>query len=171
MTEAKKSTTKRSPKATKLADRAVPQSEDGQLSEEELAALARMEPSDDGPIGLNGEVRPVQVGKRGRPGTEQVHIFTLDEVDYFIPKEPNSALLMAYMLDVRKGGNGKKARAAATRIATENLLLALLGEDTLRALGSSPDTTDEDIADVFAIAAHVAFGAMGKLEKKALDPS
>ncbi len=171
MTEAKKSTTKRSPKAAKLADRAVPDSELGELSEEELAALARLEPSEDGPIGTDGSVRPVQIGKRGRQGGEQVHIFTLDDVDYYIPREPNSALLMAYMLDVRKGGNGKKARAAATRIATENLLMALLGEDTLRALGSSPDTTDEDIADVFAIAAHVAFGAMGKLEKKALDPS
>lgn len=126
------------------------------------AELARLG-GDEGPIGEDGSIRPVQIGKRGRTPNRLVTIFTLDDVEYQIPEKPSPAVLIKFMREARN----RKVGVAA---ATENLLVTLLGQDGLDALAESPEVTEEDVADVFAIVAHIAFGAVKKLQGAA-DPS
>lgn len=144
---------------------------DEELSDEELSALAedQDDEADDGRpswLGEDGELVPVTVGKRGREGVEQVHIFTLDDVDYFIPKKPNRALLLKFWTEAT-GSRG-------INVATQNALISLLGKDALDRLAESPLTTDEDVAQVFDMASYVFFGAIDKMRREQVrisDPS
>lgn len=115
--------------------------------------------TDVGPIGPDGEVRPVQIGKRGRPGVEMVHIFSLDDTDYFIPKKPNRLLLVGYLRSMKKARTQDEQDAA-----TLDLLLSLLGKNAVDALQNSPLTTDDDVADVLTIVTKIAFAAIADLK-------
>lgn len=122
------------------------------LSEEELAELAA-EPENgrEGPIGEDGQIRPVQIGKRGRKGEAEVEmttIFELDGVAYQIPKNPSPALVLRWMHDIRKHGQ---------LAAIEKMAFTLLGETAMEALAASPEVEPEDVADVFTIVGHVFF--------------
>lgn len=111
------------------------------------------------PVGEDGSIQPVQIGKRGRAGQEMVTIFTLDGEDYSIPKNPNPALTLRFMRQARDPKIG-----AAT--ATGNLMLSLLGQEALDALADSPETSEEDVADVFAIVTRVAFDSITRISQK-----
>lgn len=142
--------------------------EDAALDSVDIDTLAESL-NDTGVIGPDGEIRPVQIGKRGRPGQEMEHIFSLDDVDYFIPKNPNRLLLVTYLRKVAAAhriSDPVKSQAAQDA-ATLDLLMQLLGEEATTALMTSPDTTDEDIADVFTAVTKVAMGAVAKLREAA----
>ena len=126
------------------------------LTDGELAALSD-EPAHEGPIGEDGQIRPVQIGKRGRKAPEMVTIFTIDDVDYKIPAKPSPAILIKFMREARNRKIGRNQ-------AVENLLVTLLGQEALDALAESPDVTEEDVADVFTIVGHIGFGAFAKLQ-------
>lgn len=168
-----KARTKKSPKATRLEQTPETVALVGELSEEELAALARTMPSSDGPIAEDGTIRPVQIGKRGRAPVEMTTVFILDDVEYAIPAKPNPALVLRWMMDSRmpKGVkvNSKRGKAIAYQ-ATENVLVTLLGQEALNALSASPDVEAEDMADIFGIVSHIFFGAHQAL-RLAADPS
>jgi hypothetical protein len=132
----------------------------GELTEEELAALAETPADDEGPIAEDGTIRPVEIGKRGRTPNEMVTIFVLDGVDYQIPSQPSPAVLIKFMRESRN----KKIGAAQ---AVENLLLNLLGQDALDALAESPEVTEADVGDVLTIVGHIGFGALAKLKAAA----
>lgn len=163
VTGAGKARTKKSPKA---APKASPE-----LSEEELDALRRASPSEDGPIALDGTIRPVQIGKRGRTPNELTTIFILDDVEYQIPAKPSPALVLRWMQESRvaPGASAQKRREAAYR-ATENVLMTLLGQEAMDALAASPDVTAEDMADIFAIVGTIFFGVQQRFQQAA-DPS
>lgn len=109
-----------------------------------------------GPIGPDGEIRPVQIGRRAHPAEDLITIFELDGHEYKIPARPSVALVMRFLRQARDKRIGPDR-------AIENLLVALLGQDAFDALAESPDVTEEDVADVFTIVSHVAFGAVKKL--------
>lgn len=113
------------------------------------------------PVGPDGEIRPVQIGKKGKAGPEMVHIFTIGERQHFIPKNPTLAVLIQFMRDARTHGRDE---------ATENLLTSVLGDANLQALASSPDVSEDDVADVFVIVSTIAFGALGRF-RTAAGPS
>lgn len=156
---AKKSgpTPKRSPRA------AAKQPTEDLLTEEDLLKLREELESDDGPIGPDGEIRPVEIGKSGRVGVEMVHIFSIDDEKFFIPKDPNPAVMIQFMRELRDKRIGRDQ-------AVENALLTVLGPGPLEALAASPQTSPEDVAKVFVVAAHIFFGALAKM-RKAADPS
>lgn len=129
-----------------------------ELTSADVDALAQQLAADEGVIAEDGSIRPVQIGKRGRAGGEMEHIFTLDGVDYFIPKKPNRLLLVGYLRSMRSAKNQNQQNAA-----TLDLLLSLLGKDAVEALESHPDTTDDDVADVMTAVTKVAFGALAAL--------
>lgn len=167
-TGAKKARTKRAPKAAPVADQAQPE----EMSAEEMEALSRLEPSEDGPIAEDGSIRPVQIGKRGRTPNELTTIFHLDGVDYAIPAKPSPMLVLKWMRNCRvpKGTDKKRARLIV-QAATQDVLLDLLGQDAMDALAGSPEVTEEDVADIIAIVATIFFGARNSLVEKAANPS
>lgn len=135
---------------------------------DDLADLEN-EDSEPGVINADGSINPVEIGKRGRAGEDQVHVFTLDDVRYFIPKKPNRALLLQFWSEAQD-------KKIGVNIATQNALISLLGEDALKRLARSPLTTDEDVADVFTASSTVFFGAINEMSKAArggrpADPS
>jgi hypothetical protein len=135
--------------------------------DESLAELGYM--GEQGPIAEDGSIRPIEVGKRGRTPNPMVDLFTLDggESYYQIPAKPPAMLAFAYQEDLRRTLRIKdpKRRKAAQDLATQALFIDLLGEDALLALRTSRETTDEDIADIFAAIAHVCFGKAGVVTK------
>jgi len=141
------------------------------LTDDELDSLRRALPSEDGPIGPDGEIRPVAIGKRGRTPNPMTTIFILDDVEYQIPAKPSPALVIKWMREsqVKPGTSAKKAKAIRYA-ATESVLLTLLGQKALDALAESPDVTAEDMADIFAIVGRIFFGAQQNLQAAA-DPS
>lgn len=166
-----KARTKKSPKAAPVTP-AQPEVDTDELSDEELAALARAMPSEDGPIAEDGSIRPVQIGKRGRTPNEMTTIFTLDGTDYAIPAKPSPALVLKWMRACRvPKGAGKAKAKAIVYAATEDVLMTLLGQEALDALAESPDVTNDDMADIFAIVGTIFFGARAALMKTTADPS
>lgn len=149
--------TKRKPTTTREAK---PKQAPAELTEAQLAELTR-EMERVAPVDEDGNVRPVQIGQRGRVPNEMVTIFVLDGVEYQIPSRPSAAVLIKFQRSLRKRGQDQ---------AVWDLLLDLLGQDALDALAESPEVTAEDVGDVFAIVAHIAFGAVKKL-REAADPS
>lgn len=137
---------------------------------DDLADLEEQdEDNEPGVINADGSINPVEIGKRGRAGGDQVHVFTLDDVRYFIPKRPNRALLLQFWSEAQD-------KKIGVNIATQNALISLLGEDALKRLARSPLTTDEDVADVFTASSTVFFGAINEMSKavrggRPADPS
>ena len=163
MTAAKKTRTKTAPTPTRAdAELARLATDDAELAgsitmaelESELARLA----TDDSVIAADGSIRPVEIGKRGRKGADQVHIFTLEGTKFYIPAVPNRLVLSNYL---------RKMRAARTQgaadEATLDLLMKLLGRDAVEQLESSPEVAEEDVADVLTAVTKVAFGAIATL--------
>lgn len=108
---------------------------------------------EDGPIAEDGSIRPVKMGKTAR---EMVDVFELDGKMYRVPKRINPMLTMRWQ---------REARTVGQYAATENLLLTLLGQDAVDALAESPEVDEEDIAKVFAIVGHLAFGTAQKVQE------
>lgn len=133
----------------------------GKVTDADIEELQKQLESDDGPIGPDGEIRAVQIGKKGKKGPELVHIFSIGDTKHFIPKNPTIAVLIQFLRDARTIGRDQ---------AIENLLTSVLGEKNLSALASSAEVDEEDVASVFTIVSHVAFGALAKF-RKAADPS
>jgi hypothetical protein len=132
----KKAAVKRSPRAAKP----TPKVAEPALTEEDLEALTGDQADDEL---AEGEIRPVIIGKRGRRGdapVEMVTLFELDDVPYQIPRNPSAALVLSWMLDVRKVGLGS---------ANEAVGVTLLGEVPLRALAASPEVEPEDLQQIF----------------------
>lgn len=138
---------------------------------EEFDADAELEKlgfvGENGPIGEDGSIRPVKIGQRGRTPNPMVDLFELDGVMYQIPSKPPPMLTFRYQRAVNGAQRIKdaKRRKAATDKATEDFLVSLLGREALDALAESPETEDEDIADVFAIVAHIGFGSPSRAEE------
>lgn len=145
---------KRSPKAAAKPEPTVSDSIDDLLAAQGYVG-------DEKPIGPNGEIRPVRIGKRGRTPNPMVDLFELDGVMYQIPSAPPPILVFRYQQDVLRAMRVKddKRREAAHYEATTKFLTSLLGQEAMDALAESPDTTEEDIADVFAIVSRIAFGS------------
>jgi hypothetical protein len=131
------------------------------VTDEDIAELQKQLESDEGPIGPGGEIRPVKIGKKGKKGPELVTIFEINGVEHKIPKNPTIAVLIQFLRDARVIGRDQ---------AIENLLTSVLGERNLAALASSPEVDAEDVAAVFTIVSHIAFGALANF-RKAADPS
>lgn len=143
---------------------------DAQFSEADIAAMeADLDAkfAEAGPIGPDGEIRPVEVGKAGKAGSDLTHIFTLEGTKYYIPKKPPIAVMLRFMREVRDKRIGRYA-------AVEHAMISMLGKSKLDALCDNEDTSDDDVANVFIIVGHVLFTAIKNWRSKvdpALDPS
>lgn len=139
--------------------------EDIARMEAETDALFQEVP--DSPIGPDGEIRPVEVGRAGKAGPDMTHIFTVDGQKYFVPKTPHPAIMLRFMREVRDKRVGRDA-------AIENAMMAMLGKKRLDALCEADEVTDEDVANVFIIVGHILFTAIKRWRTRvdpALDPS
>lgn len=120
-------------------------------------------------VNEDGTINPVRIGKRGRKGEDAPkshHVFTLgtgvDEVQYFV-NEPNVAMVMQYLTNIRKVGRGA---------AIETMAFGMLGEAALSALAGDPEVEPEDVADVFTAVGSIFFGSsIYKKVTAAPDPS
>ena len=149
-TPRKRAAAKKKPTATKAREELVVSDADLARMEEELEGQFR---SDEGPIDSEGNIRPVEVGRAGKAGPELVHVFTLENVEYRVPKNPSPAIMLRFMRDLRDRRVGQDA-------AVERAMMAILGKNALDALAESDETTEDDVADVFTIMGHILFGAL-----------
>lgn len=159
-TTAKKGATtpRRAPATQGVPVPAVSAEELEQLQAEIDAELA--EAGDASPIGPDGEIRPVIIGRTGSSGPEKVHIFSIDDVDYHIPKNPNAAVMLTFLREARSKRVGQD-------LAVMNAMVTMLGQDAMDALMESQDVSDEDCAKVFTIVAHILFGAVKRWQAAA----
>lgn len=125
------------------------------------SALAELGAIDDSPIGPDGEIRPVEIGKTGLAGREMQHIFSIGDEKFFIPKVIPPAKLLAFQLDLAKFDRDT---------AVGRLMTNIMGEKAIHALAASDEVSEDDMARVFLIVGTVAFGALKKL-REAQDPS
>lgn len=138
-----------------------------EITDEDIAKLeAQVDESfqfDDSPIGPDGEIRPVEIGRAGKAGPEMVHIFSIGGEKFFVPKTPSPAIMLRFMREARDKRVGRD-------VAVERALISMLGKQGLDALAESEETTDDDVANVFIIVGHILFGAI-KRWRAAADPS
>lgn len=120
------------------------------------ADLADLPIDPDGPIGPDGEIRPVRIGKRGRTPNPMIDLFELDGRMYQIPAKPGAALVIRFLREYRNKRIGPD-------LATENLLISLIGQEAWDALAESPEVTAEDVADVLTIVATIATAEVKKI--------
>lgn len=163
-TQPKGAATPKRPKkaATPKTPSALAELDFEQLEEELLSASAEL--GDDSPIGPDGEIRPVVLGKKGKSGPKTQHVFTADGVDYFIPKHPSPAIMIKFLQEARD-------KRIGVDLAVVNAQLTLLGQDALDALAGSRDADEEDVAKVFEIVAYTLFGAIKKWRQAAAPSS
>lgn len=80
---------------------------------------------------------------------EMVHIFTLNEKEYFIPKKPRINIGLKYLHAVKTKGQNE---------AGMDMLSDLLGEENYLALIGYDELTENDLMTVMAIASDAVFG-------------
>lgn len=130
---------------------------------DQLTELMKTTATESG-VTSDGEVVPVQIGKKGKAAEdaeEMVHIFTLDDTEYSIPRQPNSMLLIRFLRQ------SQSPKVGLTQ-ATGNLLYTLLGEDAMDSLSESRDVSKADVAKIMDIVTVIAFDALAKLIKDGL---
>lgn len=143
-------------------------------SDDELnAELAKLtDETVDELVDEDGNIRPVEIGKKGRTPNPVIHVFTLDGVKYGMPGRPNPAIMLKFQREWRKASrlpqNGTRAgmkinpRAEAQNAATMDLLLDMLGEEAIDALATSPEVGEEEMAAVFARVTKIGFGGLAQ---------
>lgn len=154
-------TTKPKKRTTAAAGRPSPEPEP-QVSADEIeeltAALAATAEDESSPFDAEGNVRGIDIDKRGEAGRDMTYIFTLDGVRYFVPTRPNRLLLTNFL---------RKARASKTEgdysVAVYELLTKLLGPDAIEAMETSPKMGDTEIALVMSAVTKVAFDALAQM--------
>lgn len=164
---------KRVAKKTRQAQ-AAPADEGRVMSDEELnEELSRLtsEPVES-MVDDDGNIIPVEIGKKGRTPNPVIHVFTLDGVKYGMPSKPNPAVMLKFQREWRRSARlpqtGTRAgmkinpRAEAQNAATMDLLLDMLGEDAIDALATSPDVGEEEMAAVFARVTKIGFGGFSQ---------
>jgi hypothetical protein len=114
----------------------------------------------------------VQIGKRGRTPNELTTIFVLDDVEYQIPAKPSPALVLKWMRGVQgqAGHLGQSGEGDRLRCNRERPGHPARAGGPGRPLAESPEVTEDDVADVFAIVSHIFFGAMQSLQRRAARP-
>lgn len=150
---------KRAPRRTASAGPAAEVSPTQGEFDAELRALA-VEAGQESPIGEDGSITAVRIGKRGRTPNPVVDLFDLDGVMYQIPSRPSPAMLMVFFREARN-------KRIGTSVATENLLMNMIGEEAMAALVASPEVTEQDMADILTIVGRVAFGTLAKVGEAA----
>lgn len=170
MTTARTAPAKKAPAKKRAAAKTSPRAAATTAAREQVAAefdaLAQefdqliTAPDEDGyvPVNDDGTVNPVRIGKRGRTPNPMVDLFELDGVMHQIPEKPSPVLTLKFLREARD-------RRVGVDKAIENLLLTLLGQDALDALAESPEVTEDDVADVFKIVGHIAFGALKRMRE------
>lgn len=107
---------------------------------------------------------PVRIGEGPAAPVEMVTIFSIDDVDYQIPKAlpPHPGLrFIRQAADPRIGID----------LALSNLLVEVLGPANLRALEEAPNLTRENVRAVFAAVRKHVLGPGGAVLLEAADPS
>lgn len=94
----------------------------------------------------NGDPIPVVVGQSGKKGAAQSHLFTVDGVDYFVPKPLPRLPLVAFLRSMRDARSDLEKDAAVM-----DLCFSTVGRAGVRALAESDETNEEDVARVFGI--------------------
>lgn len=139
---AKKTTAKRSPRAAKPAP------------------AGEKRP---GPVAADGTVSPVRIGQTPAANVEMVDVFEIDGHMWQVTAEPSPALMIQFQMDIVEFGQ---------REAVAKLLVNYLGKPALQALAAAPNVSKEDVAQVFDILHHYAFGDVkGKPRQEPSDPS
>lgn len=92
---------------------------------------------------------PVLSSVAGDKDAEMVHIFTLEDKEYFIPAKPRLNIGLKYMYEVQSKGEV---------VANSNMLVSLLGQDNYEALIEYEDLTPEILETILTIAGKVVFG-------------
>ena len=110
-----------------------------------------------GPFDEDGNVIPVIIGDGAED--EQVHVFTLDGVDYFVPKHPNRLVLGDYLRSMRSAKTTLEQDAA-----TLDLIAAMLGDEGLAAL-KDRRVSSENSSHVTTIVLKVAMDEIGELRR------
>jgi hypothetical protein len=86
-----------------------------------------------------------------RPEVEKVHLFTLDETDYFIPAEIRPSVGLKYLFVLKTQGE---------QAAIADLLYSVLGGPAMEALANSDAMEAEDLKVITEIIRDRAMGAM-----------
>lgn len=86
------------------------------------------------PTGMQVADAPKKAGKYDH--VEKEKLFSLDDVDYFIPKEIPPSVVFSYLRDARRGGG---------EMAFANMFVELVGEDALDALAEHDGMTKENM--------------------------
>lgn len=110
------------------------------------------------PFDADGNPIPVVIGD-GPTTDEQVHVFTLDGRDYFIPKHPNRLILSDYLRAIRTATTALEQDAA-----TLDLISAMLGDDGLAAL-KDRRVSSENASHVTTIVLKIAMDEVGELRR------
>lgn len=149
--------------------------DDLQISDEEFERLSGMVGEEikdlpDSPIGPDGEIRPIEIGKDGKAGDDLAHLFTLAGEKFYIRKTAPVPIMLRFIRECRPpelGGLGRD-------IAVERAMLSMLGKRSLDALCESSDTSDENFAHVFIVVGHILFTSIKEWRAAVnpmLDPS
>lgn len=107
---------------------------------------------------------PVRIGERPAAPVEMVTLFSIDDVDYQIPKTLPPDVGLRFLRQARN------PQVGAT-LALSNLVVEVLGDANLLALEQSPKTTREDVKDVFRAVRRHVLGPQGDALLEAADPS
>jgi hypothetical protein len=85
------------------------------------------------------------------PEIPQIHLFTLDGREYFIPERIRPAVGLKYLYTLKTQGE---------QHAVAELLFAVLGNDAMAALSDSDAVTETDLKVIMEIVKERAVGAL-----------
>lgn len=82
---------------------------------------------------------------------EKELLFTLDDVNYYIPKEIPPSVVFSYLRDARRGGG---------EVAFANMFVDLCGEEALDALAENKSVTKKDMKTLIKALQNRVMGAL-----------
>ncbi|HEY6013254.1 MAG TPA: hypothetical protein VIU37_04585 [Candidatus Limnocylindrales bacterium] len=118
------------------------------------------EPSPQQPAGAPewGTADAEQGPADGEQESDSIVLFTLDGINYYVPRKPGPNVALAYLRDVRHHGE-EYARAG--------LLERFIGEDGMDALADYEDLKDEDMAAIWQLVEKHVLGGVNRGNRQA----
>lgn len=100
---------------------------------------------------LAGPIEPVVIDTSEYVEAEPVHIFTIDEIDYFMPGEPSPALALRVL---------EMAELRGDEAATSYMLAEMLGEESHTALKNCDKIRPAQMEAIIEIVSSHMMGSM-----------
>lgn len=105
------------------------------------------------PVQDDLDFEPIRIDSSKVPEIEMVHLFSIDDTDYYMPKRVRPAIAMKFL---------QEAAEIGVEVAMARAIRTVLGPDTMTALATCDAVTEKQLTQIMDIIENKIYGTIDR---------